>query len=76
LRSQVLRGQARAEGLGAIVYHGMLQGLSVIRAELKPANHHAVPREPVARPVLHDREFVRVLANMLLRAQAEVMHVY
>jgi len=76
LRAPVICGQAHAEGVAAIVYHGMLQGLSVILAQGKPANEHPVPREPVARALLPpDRELVRVLANMLLRSQAEVTHV-
>lgn len=75
LRAQVICGQARAEGLAVIVYHGMLRGLSVILAEGKPANEQPVVREPVARALPRDPELVRVLANMLLRAQTEVMHV-
>lgn len=27
-------------------------------------------------PLPHDRQFVRLLANMLLRTQSEVIHVY
>jgi hypothetical protein len=52
----------------------MLRGLSVILAEGKPANEQPVAREPVARALPRDPELVRVLANMLLRAQTEVMH--
>ena len=33
-------------------------------------------REVALRAMPHDREFVRLLANMLLRTQSEVMHVY
>jgi hypothetical protein len=76
LRRDVMQGQSRPEDLGAIVYHGMLEGLAVMLARVEPANNFTAPHEPVVRPVPHDRDFVRVLANMLLRSQSEVMHVY
>jgi len=44
------------------------------RASAPPA---AAPLRDVAVQAMpHDRQFVRLLANMLLRTQAEVMHVY
>ena len=39
-------------------------------------NATAPLREGALRAMPHDREFVRLLANMLLRTQSEVMHVY
>jgi hypothetical protein len=36
LRAEVLNGQARPQGLAAIVYHGMLRGLAVILADVPP----------------------------------------
>ena len=33
-------------------------------------------REVTLKAMPHDRQFVRLLANMLLRTQSEVMHVY
>jgi hypothetical protein len=33
-------------------------------------------RAVAIRTMPHDRQFVRLLANMLLRTQSEVMHVY
>jgi hypothetical protein len=70
-----VHGQARPEGLGALVYHGMVTGLLMLaRASASPA---AVPlRDVTIRAMPHDRQFVRLLANMLLRTQSEVMHVY
>jgi hypothetical protein len=69
-----LQGQARPEGLGALVHHGMVTGLlMLVRASAPPA----MPLRDVAtQTVPHDRQFVRLLANMLLRTQSEVMHVY
>lgn len=33
-------------------------------------------RDATIRTMPHERQFVRLLANMLLRTQSEVMHVY
>lgn len=46
----------------------------LVRASAAPA---AMPLRDVGIwAVPHDRQFVRLLANMLLRAQSEAMHVY
>jgi hypothetical protein len=64
----------RPEGLGALVYHGMVTGLLMLA---RAAPLAAVPLPDVAIQTMpHDRQFVRLLANMLLRTQSEVMHVY
>jgi hypothetical protein len=48
--------------------------LMLARASALPA---IAPLRAVAlRTMPHDRQFVRLLANMLLRTQSEVMHVY
>jgi hypothetical protein len=76
LRAEVLNGQARPEGLTAITYHGMLRGLALVLTQLFPE----VPPPDVSAPVAEegslDREFLRLLANMLLQSQSQVMHVY
>jgi hypothetical protein len=75
LRTAVLNEQARPEGLGAVVYHGMLRGLAVILSgEVAPSNPRT--RGSLAPIVSHDRDLVHVMANMLLHAQSEVRHVY
>ena len=69
-------GQARPEGIGAIVYHGMVQGLDpVLLKRAPPIPPDAAQLESPTR-CRRDRELVRLLANMVLRTQSEVMHVY
>ena len=76
LRAEVLNGQARPEGLTAIAYHGMLRGLALILTELIPEVPPPAVSAPVAEERPLDREFLRLLANMLLQSQSQVMHVY
>lgn len=76
LRAEVLAGQPRPEGLGAVRYHGMVRGLAVILAAVASPRTVADRRAPVTRELPPEREFVRVLANMLLHTQSELMHVY
>jgi hypothetical protein len=74
LRTAVLTEQARPEGLGAVVYHGMLRGLAVILSEVAPGNRRSCGS--VASIGGQDRDLVHLMANMLLHAQSEVRHVY
>jgi hypothetical protein len=76
LRAEVLNGQARPEGLTAVAYHGMLRGLALILTELIPEVPPSAASAPVAEAVPLDREFLRLLANMVLQSQSQVMHVY
>ena len=75
LRREVLRGQARPDGLGAVVYHGMLDGLALL---LPVTVTPTVCQPPTAQApnVRGDHAFVRLLANMVLQTQSEVKHVY
>lgn len=75
LRARILRGEASAEGLGAITFHGLLRGMQIVLA--KPCE----PVKPVARAdssasVAIDGALVRVLANMVLQVHSELRHVY
>jgi hypothetical protein len=74
LRAEVLRGQARPEGLGAIVYHGLVEGLKLLCASTPRSGSSAQQATPPQ--IAHDRELLRLLANMVLQTQSEVMHVY
>jgi len=71
----VLLGRARPEGLGAIVYHGLLQGLSVILR--RPSSPSPPPAAVAPQPAVvpHDPQLIGLLANMLLHVHSEVRHV-
>ena len=78
MRTAVLCGQARPAGLGAIVFHGMWRGLAVLlgaasAATPSPAGALA-PLPPSA--TAHDRQLVRLLANMVLAAESQVHYAY
>jgi hypothetical protein len=75
LRADVLRGEARPEGLGAVIYHGLIDGLMLLcSSTLRGAV--SAQRASAPQPSACDRELLRVLANMVLQTQSEVMHVY
>jgi hypothetical protein len=78
LRAAVLRGQAGPDGLGAVVFHGMGQGLAVLASAVahrpevdRPPPEAALPSEPA-----HDRQLVCLLANMVLAVQSRGRHAY
>jgi len=76
LRTEVINGNIRPEGLAAIAYHGMVRGLTVILAE--PAAN--IPSSPSPGPPSNeaslDRDLLRLITNMVLQSQSRVMHVY
>jgi hypothetical protein len=71
LRAGVLSGQSRPEGFGAIRC-GCCVALVISAGAPSRARRGC---SSVARTA-PEREFVRVLANMLLQTQSEAMHVY
>jgi hypothetical protein len=75
LRNDVLRGQARPDGLGAIVYHGLVHGVSLLSQTTPPlaAPVHAASSLPNVRT---DPVFLHLLANMVLRTHEGITHVY
>ena len=77
LRDQVLQGQARPEGLGAIVFHGMWHGLRVLLSAQPPCPRplSSLTDAPSA-PVAYDQKLVRLLANMVLLTQSKVEYAY
>lgn len=76
LRAAVLGASLHVEGIGAIVFHGLWRGLAVLSAA------RAVPGQTTRSPACvpqateHDRQLVRLLANMVLAAESQVRHVY
>jgi len=80
LRGQVLQGQARPDGLGAIVFHGMWRGLVVLLdappPKLPPSISSAVVADVPSSPTPRDPQLVRLLANMLLLTQSKDEYAY
>ena len=76
LRGQVLQGQARPDGLGAIVFHGMWRGLAVLLSAPSPASPSPAIPDATPVPVAHDPQLVRLLASMLLLTQSKDEYAY
>jgi hypothetical protein len=74
LRTDVLLGRACREGMTALRFHGMWQGLAIL-LKAPPAVPPQNPPIPVDQPLRHDSEFVRLLANLVLHAHSELAHV-
>lgn len=73
LRGEVLRGVARPDGLGAVIYHGMLEGLALLMSvTVSTTTHQPMLPQPSVRG---DRGLVSLLANMVLHTHLEVKHV-
>jgi hypothetical protein len=75
LRHQVLRGEAAPVGLSAVAFHGLIHGMAIIAQETPGASRVGTERA-AAHEASGERALVRVLANMVLQAHAEVRHVY
>ncbi|HVS57059.1 MAG TPA: hypothetical protein VHJ55_12525 [Casimicrobiaceae bacterium] len=77
MRTAVLSGH-RPDGLGAIIYHGMWQGLAVLLDGTGGTFSLTKAAAPAAVPFAeaHDRQLVRLLANMVLAASSQVHHAY
>jgi hypothetical protein len=76
LRTEVLAGRSRPEGLAAVVYHGMWHGLRVLPTTVECPPPAVPPRPALDHGLPPERPLVHLLANMLLRTQSEVLHVY
>lgn len=76
LRNQILQGDAKPQGLSVILYHGVLRGLQILA--MKPINQFcsAEKQETSKNITPPDADLVRLLANMILHKQSEIMHVY
>ncbi len=77
VRAQVMAGHAKADALGAIIFHGMWQGLRVLlRAATASPSPDAPPTLSAAPASTLDRQLVRLLADMVLATQSQVQHVH
>lgn len=76
VRAQVLAAQACPDALGAIIFHGMGQGLQVLLSTATaPLSPPAASPPPAATPAsAPDRQLVRLLADMVLATQSQVHH--
>jgi hypothetical protein len=73
IRADLLHGQACREGMTALRFHGMLQGLAILLKA--PAEPPQKATAPVDRSLRCDSEFVRLLANLVLHTHSELTHV-
>jgi hypothetical protein len=72
MRTWAVTGGPRPEGVGALRYHGMLQGLDILTRSTTPQLSALRP----SRPLSQQGAFVRQLANLvLLHIHAEATHV-
>ena len=77
VRADVLAGLARPDALGAIVFHGMWQGLRVLLSTSTTSSTSPIVSPPVAAPTgTLDRQLVRLLADMVLATQLEIHHAH
>jgi len=76
LRAQVLGGGRCRSGITALLYHGMAQGIALITDTPVTPDPRQVPQANTLPVVASDPALVRLLANMVLRIQSEVQHVY
>lgn len=72
LRASIVMGQPRPEGVAALRYHGMFQGLAIL---LKKPPLSAPPPGKDLRPLARQNAFISQLANLVLYAHSEVTHV-
>lgn len=72
----MLAGQARCEGLSAIVYHGLIRGLSLLLSSPGAPSVAPAATDRMVPNVRTDPRFLHVLANMVLQTHQELTHVY
>lgn len=70
----MLNGGGSRHCLSALTYHGMLRGLMLVGSKVTSKTQAKPPPLPDQAPP--DKALVRLLANMVLNAQPEALHVY
>ncbi len=73
LRDDILNGRARPEGLAALRFHGLAQGLAILLKA--PTGAPSTACTPLCPTAGTHRDFVRLLANLVLHTHSEVTHV-
>lgn len=76
LRSQMLKGAAKPQGLSVIFYHGVLRGLQILTMPPIDPFCPTEKQETAVHAPSPDPDFIRLLANLVLHKQSERMHVY
>ncbi len=76
LRQQVVLERARPDGLGAVVFHGMWCGLSVLLQTPPTATSSSASAAHPPSPLTHDPQLVHLLANMVLLTQSKEEYAY
>ncbi|MGH8111838.1 MAG: hypothetical protein ACREPL_07900 [Rhodanobacteraceae bacterium] len=80
LRLAVLSGGVRPEGLGAIGYHGLVEGLRRLCASSESVRTADAPATGTGTAMpwsgAGHHELLHLLANMVLEVQAEASHAY
>ena len=72
-----MAGHVKADALGAIIFHGMWQGLRVLlRAATASSSPDAPPTLSAAPASTLDRQLVRLLADMVLATQSQVQNAH
>lgn len=71
-----MREQARPDGFGSIVFHGMWHGLMVLMRTPPTPAASPVSVSRSSSSVTHDPQLVRLLANMVLLTQSKDEYAY
>jgi hypothetical protein len=75
LRAEVVNGRARPDGIGAVIYHGLVHGMTLLVGSMRTGTGTPSPSSS-SIVISRNPELLHVLANMVLQTQSEVMHVY
>ena len=76
LRAEVLQGQARPDGLGAIVFHGMWCGLRVLLQAPSAPAPSPVSASNLPVPPTQGPQLVHLIANLVLLTQSREEYAY
>ena len=73
--TEVVAGRARPEGFCAVVHHGLLRAVTLLLSSQASADA-TLPCPAAPTHFIQYREFLHLVANMVLQAHSEVSHVY